>query len=237
MSFSDPQFWTALGSIVVIDLLLAGDNAVIIAMAVRALPQQQKRKAILYGSLAAVLMRVALTFFVSQLLQVNYVKLVGGIVILWIAAKLFSGHGHAEAVGEKKAGSIWEAIKLILIADLTMSLDNMLAVGGASHGSLFLLLFGLAVSIPFVLFTSNLLSNLMARFPVILYGGAAVLGKVGAEMILTDPFVAQRFNVTKPMIIAAEVLFAALVVIYGVYATRRNRAAAAAAAPVVAPNA
>jgi YjbE family integral membrane protein len=236
MSFSDPQFWTALGSIVVIDLLLAGDNAVIIAMAVRALPQQQKRKAILYGSLAAVLMRVALTFFVSQLLQVNYVKLVGGIVILWIAAKLFSGHGHAEAVGEKKAGSIWEAIKLILIADLTMSLDNMLAVGGASHGSLFLLLFGLAVSIPFVLFTSNLLSNLMARFPVILYGGAAVLGKVGAEMILTDPFVAQRFNVTKPMIIAAEVLFAALVVIYGVYATRRNRAAAAAAAPVVAPN-
>jgi YjbE family integral membrane protein len=237
MSFSDPQFWTALGSIVVIDLLLAGDNAVIIAMAVRALPQQQKRKAILYGSLAAVLMRVALTFFVSQLLQVNYVKLVGGIVILWIAAKLFSGHGHAEAVGEKKAGSIWEAIKLILIADLTMSLDNMLAVGGASHGSLFLLLFGLAVSIPFVLFTSNLLSNLMARFPVILYGGAAVLGKVGAEMILTDPFVAQRFNVTKPMIIAAEVFFAALVVIYGVYATRRNRAAAAAAAPVVAPNA
>jgi YjbE family integral membrane protein len=231
ISLTDPQFWTALGSIIVIDLLLAGDNAVVIAMAVRSLPEKQRKKAILYGSLAAVLMRVVLTFFVSQLLQVSYVKVVGGVLILWIAGKLFAQGEHAHEAGEKNAGNVWEAVKIILIADATMSLDNMLAVGGASHGNLFLLLFGLAVSIPFVVFTSNLLSSLMARFPVILYGGAAVLGKVAAEMCMTDPVVASRFAFSKRQILAAEVIAAALVVVYGLVVARRKKAAAPAARP------
>ncbi|HEY6011186.1 MAG TPA: YjbE family putative metal transport protein [Nitrospirota bacterium] len=181
------EFLTALFSIVIIDLILAGDNAVVIAMAVRSLPHDQRKKGILAGSAAAVLLRVVLTFFVAQLLNLSYVKLIGGLLILWIAVKLFV-EGAPEDDHGTEAKSLWQAIKIIVIADITMSLDNMLAVGGASHGNLFLLLFGLGLSIPFIVFTSNLLSLLMDKYPVIIYIGAAILGKVGAEMIITDPF-------------------------------------------------
>ena len=183
----DLAFLSALFSIVIIDLILAGDNAVVIAMAVRSLPHDQRKKGILFGAGAAVLLRVALTFFVAQLLVLSYVKLVGGILILWIAVKLFV-EGAPEDDHERKATTIWQAIKVIVIADITMSLDNMLAVGGASHGNMFLLLFGLGLSIPFIVFTSNLLSTLMDKYPVIIYIGAAILGKVGGEMMITDPF-------------------------------------------------
>jgi YjbE family integral membrane protein len=183
----DLAFLSALFSIVIIDLILAGDNAVVIAMAVRSLPHEQRKKGILFGAAAAVLLRVALTFFVAQLLNVSYVKLVGGILILWIAVKLFV-EGAPEDDHERKATTIWQAIKVIVIADITMSLDNMLAVGGASHGNMFLLIFGLGLSIPFIVLTSNLLSLLMDKYPVIIYIGAAILGKVGGEMMITDPF-------------------------------------------------
>ncbi len=182
----DWPFLSALFSIVLIDLILAGDNAVVIAMAVRSLPREQRKKGILFGAGAAVLLRVVLTFFVAQLLILSYVKLVGGILILWIAVKLFV-EGAPEDGHERKATTLWQAIKVIVIADITMSLDNMLAVGGASHGNLFLLLFGLGLSIPFIVFTSNLLSTLMDKYPAIIYIGAAILGKVGGEMIITDP--------------------------------------------------
>lgn len=185
----DLKFLSALFSIVIIDLILAGDNAVVIAMAVRSLPKEQRRKGIILGAGAAVLLRVIITFFIAQLLNIHYVKLLGGVLILWIAVKLFV-EGAPEDAGERKATSIWQAMKIIVIADITMSLDNMLAVGGASHGNLFLLLFGLGLSIPFIVFTSNLLSMLMDRYPVIIYIGAAILGKVGGEMIITDPFTA-----------------------------------------------
>jgi YjbE family integral membrane protein len=183
----DLKFLSSLFSIVIIDLILAGDNAVVIAMAVRSLPHDQRKRGILFGAGAAVLLRVILTFFVAQLLNISYVKLVGGILILWIAVKLFV-EGAPEEKQERHATTIWQAIKIIVIADITMSLDNMLAVGGASHGNMFLLLFGLGLSIPFIVFTSNLLSMLMDKYPVIIYIGAAILGKVGGEMIITDPF-------------------------------------------------
>jgi YjbE family integral membrane protein len=156
-------------------------------MAVRSLPHEQRKKGILFGAGAAVLLRVLLTFFVAQLLNVSYVKFVGGLLILWIAVKLFV-EGAPEDGQERPAASIWQAIKIIVIADITMSLDNMLAVGGASQGNVFLLLFGLGLSIPFIVFTSNLLSTLMDKYPVIIYIGAAILGKVGGEMMITDPF-------------------------------------------------
>jgi YjbE family integral membrane protein len=156
-------------------------------MAVRSLPHEQRKKGILFGAAAAVLLRVVLTFFVAQLLILSYVKLVGGILILWIAVKLFV-EGAPEDDHERQATTILQAIKIIVIADITMSLDNMLAVGGASHGNMFLLLFGLGLSIPFIVFTSNLLSTLMDKYPVIIYIGAAILGKVGGEMMITDPF-------------------------------------------------
>ncbi|NTV41875.1 MAG: TerC family protein [Syntrophobacteraceae bacterium] len=184
----DWVFLSGLISIVIIDLILAGDNAVVIAMAVRSLPPEQRRKGIIFGAGAAVLIRVVVTFFVSQLLQINYVKLVGGLLILWIAVKLFV-EGAPEENLERQATTMFQAIKIIVIADITMATDNMLAVAGASHGNVFLLLFGLGLSIPFVVFTSNLLSMLMDKYPVIIYIGAAILGRVGGEMIMTDPVV------------------------------------------------
>src|SRR5512139_1445413 len=210
----DLDFLSALFSIVLIDLILAGDNAVVIAMAVRSLPHDQRRKGIIFGAGAAVLLRVVITFFVAQLLNISYVKLVGGILILWIAVKLFV-EGAPEDGHERKAATIWQAIKVIVIADITMSLDNMLAVGGASHGNVFLLLFGLGLSIPFIVFTSNLLSMLMDKYPIIIYIGAGILGKVGGEMISTDPVV---FNFLQPStltIYCIEAAFAIAVIAIG----------------------
>ena len=220
----DLAFLSSLFSIVIIDLILAGDNAVVIAMAVRSLPQEQRRKGIIFGSAAAVLLRVILTFFVAQLLQVNYVKLAGGVLILWIAVKLFV-EGVPEEEHGKEAKSLWQAVKIIVIADITMALDNMLAVGGASHGNLSLLICGLGLSIPFIVFTSNLLSMLMDRYSVIIYIGAAILGKVGGEMMITDPFMVQLLpaslvnaDITAPvqwLRYSTEALFAAGVIVTG----------------------
>jgi YjbE family integral membrane protein len=219
----DMAFLSSLLSIVLIDLILAGDNAVVIAMAVRSLPKVQRRKGILYGSLAAVLLRVFLTFFVAQLLSLSYVKLVGGLVILWIAVKLFVEDEEA-VEAHKEAESLWHAIRLIVIADITMALDNMLAVGAASHGNLFLLIFGLGLSIPFIVLTSSLLSSLMERYPVIIYIGAALLGKIGAEMIITDPVVTGFLSPTKPILYGFEALFAAGVILIGRYWVKRDLA-------------
>ena len=178
-------FFLGIINIVIIDLILAGDNAVVIAMAVRSLPRRQRRWGIILGAGAAVLLRVVLTFFVAQLLEIQFIKLAGGVLIAWIAVKLFI-EGAPEQT-DKDAKSLLQAMWLIIVADITMSTDNVLAVAGASHGNLVLLVFGLALSIPFVVFTSNLLSMLMDRYPIIIYIGAAVLGKVAGEMIFTDP--------------------------------------------------
>ncbi len=214
---------SALFSIVIIDLILAGDNAVVIAMAVRSLPKNQRRKGILYGSAAAVLLRVILTFFVAKVLTMNYVKLVGGIIILWIAVKLFVEDEEA-VEAHREAETLWHAIRIIVVADITMALDNMLAVGAASHGNLYLLLFGLGLSIPFIVFASSLLSMLMDKFPVIIYIGAALLGKIGGEMIITDPIVGRFIAPTKALIYAIEIVFAAGVIIIGRFWLKRDLA-------------
>jgi YjbE family integral membrane protein len=217
----DLKFLTSLFSIVIIDLILAGDNAVVIAMAVRSLPREQRKKGIRFGAGAAVLLRVIATFFVSQLLVISYVKLLGGILILWIAVKLFV-EGAPEDEHGREATTLWQAVKIIVIADITMSLDNMLAVGGASHGNLFLLLFGLGLSIPFVVLTSNLLSMLMDKYSVIIYIGAAILGKVGGEMIMTDPFTVRLINPGKALIYVTEAVFAVGVLVAGKLWMRRT---------------
>jgi YjbE family integral membrane protein len=223
----DAAFFSALASIVLIDLILAGDNAVVIAMAVRSLPREHRRRGILLGSAAAVLLRVVATFFVAQLLRAPYVKLAGGLLIGWIAIKLFV-EGTPEDAGERTATSLWQAVRVIVVADITMALDNMLAVGGASHGNLLLLVLGLALSIPFVVFTSGLLSLLMDRYPVIVYAGAAILGKVAAEMVLTDPAVAAAVTVPAPALWAAEACAAAGVIAAGKLWLRWSAARAAA---------
>jgi len=182
----DWKFVVGIFNIIIIDIILAGDNAVVIAMAVRSLPRRQRLTGIILGAGAAVLLRVVLTFFVAKLLDIQFIKLMGGLLILWIAVKLFVEGAPEQA--DREAKTLLQAMWLIVVADITMSTDNVLAVAGASHGNLFLLLFGLALSIPLVVFTSNLLSYLMDRYPIIIYIGAAILGRVGAEMIFTDPW-------------------------------------------------
>jgi YjbE family integral membrane protein len=210
----DLDFISRLVSIIIIDLILAGDNAVVIAMAVRGLPREHRRKGIIFGAGAAVLLRVACTFFVSQLLLITFIKLIGGAVILWIAVKLFVEGAPEEGI-TREAATIFQAVRTIVIADISMSVDNMLAVGGASGGSVFLLLFGLGLSIPFIVFTSNLLSMLMDRYPVIIYIGAGVLGKVGGEMMITDPAVTAYLEPSKILQYSVEAAFAIGVIVIG----------------------
>lgn len=165
------------------------------------------------GAGAAVLLRVILTFFASQLLNIAFLKLIGGILITWIAVKLFMQGTEEKKVGE--AENLWQAIRVIVLADLVMSTDNVLAVAGASHGNLFLLLFGLALSIPFVVGTSTLLSMLMDKYPVIIYIGSAVLGKVAGDMIITDPWVHEMLHPPKYVEYGVMAVFAVGVIVAG----------------------
>jgi len=203
-------------SIIIINLVLAGDNAVVIAMAVRTLPLEHRIKGIVFGAGVAVVLRVILTYFAAKLLQMPYVKLLGGILILWIAVKLFI-EGVPDEDGRKEAKGLWHAIWLIVIADITMSMDNVLAVAAASNGSLLLLIFGLGLSIPIVVFASNLLSKLMDRYPIIVYIGAAILGRVGGEMVITDPFVAGMMNPPAYLQYAVEAFCTVGVIIAGMF--------------------
>lgn len=210
-------------SIVLIDLLLAGDNAVVIALAVRNLPPAQRRIGISVGAGFAVVLRIVVTFFAAKLLQIEFIKMVGGLVLLWIAVKVIADSG-AQEEGGKEAASLWQAMWIIMIADITMSTDNILAVAGASKGNLFLLLFGLGLSIPFVVFTSGLLSRLMDKYPVIIYIGSAILGRVAAEMILTDPWTHALLDPPHWVIWVAEVVSAAAVVAAGWWLRKRKEA-------------
>jgi YjbE family integral membrane protein len=204
----DLQFFFNAFSIVLIDLILGGDNAVVIALAVRALPPRERLRGIVIGAGAAVALRVVTTFFAARLLEMRFVQLAGGLLVLWVAIKLFADAEPMESKGAEPHG-FWKAISFIVVADITMSTDNVLAIAAASHGSLALLVFGLGLSIPLVVFTSTLLSRLMDRFPLIVYAGAAILGRVGAEMILTDTFVANFWHpsaMTRRMIEAAAAI-------------------------------
>jgi len=173
-------------SIILIDLLLAGDNALVIALAVRSLPPRQRRWGIGLGAGLAVALRVALTALAARLLRLEYLQMAGGLFVLWIAWKVLADASeppeHVPA-----ARRLWQAVWYVSMADLTMSVDNILAIAGASKGNLGLLIFGLCLSIPFVVFASNLLSKLMDRFPVLVYVGVGILGKVAGDMVMADP--------------------------------------------------
>lgn len=218
----DYTFLSALLSIVLIDLVLAGDNAVVIALAVRNLPPKQKKWGIILGAGAAVMLRVVCTMFVAQMLRIPLLKFIGGALIAWIAVKLLTQEHEEEKVDQ--ASNLIQAIKLIVIADIVMSLDNMLAVGGASKGNMFLLLFGLGMSIPLVVGTSSLLSMLMAKYPIIVIIGSAVLGKVAGEMMTTDALVVKWFALPHYVTYIAEAVFAVGVVVVGKLIMRRRKA-------------
>jgi YjbE family integral membrane protein len=199
-------------SIVVIDLLLAGDNALVIALAVRSLPARQRRTGMIAGAATAVLLRVLITFVAVRLLDVEFIKLAGGAFVLWIAVKVFTDTETPEDASAK-VGHLWQAVWYIVFADITMSADNVLAIAGASHGSLGLIIFGLGLSIPLVVMSSNLLVMLLNRYPWTLYLGAAILGEVGADMMLTDGFVTRTLHPSQAVMLAAKAAAVAMVLI------------------------
>jgi YjbE family integral membrane protein len=201
-------------SIILIDLLLAGDNALVIAMAVRSLPQRERRIGTACGAAVAVLLRIALTIFAARLLRIPYVQLAGGLFIVWIAVKvLVDASAPPDSAPAPKR--LLQAIWYVVFADLTMSTDNILAIAGASKGSVPLIVFGLAVSIPLVVFASNLLADLMDRYPATVYLGGAILGRVGGEMILTDPFVVGIFHPTDSLRYGVEGVLIVAVLVAG----------------------
>jgi len=222
-----PEFLAAFLSITLIDLVLAGDNAVVIAMAVQNLQGKQRKWGIIFGAGAAVLLRVAATFVCAQLLLIQFVKFAGGAVIIWIAVKLLLMGAIEEDGAHKTAGSVSQAIWIIVIADISMSIDNMLAVAGACKGNIFLLLFGLVLSIPLVVAGAGLLSMLMSRYPIILYIGAAILGKVGGEMMITDPFIENLLHPNKAVEYGVMIFFVLFVLGGSKLILKRRKAKAA----------
>ena len=196
-SLSSPAMWAALGNIILVNIVLSGDNAVVIALAARGLPPTLQRMAIVWGSAAAIVMRVLLTIFAVQLLQYPYLKLIGGVLLLWIGVKLLvEDEGHEQKIAGHTA--LWAAVRTILIADLVMSLDNVIGVAAAAKGNVTLLIIGLAISIPLIVFGSSLMLKLMERFPIIITLGGALLGYLGGDMMATDPAIAAWFAQTFP---------------------------------------
>jgi YjbE family integral membrane protein len=191
MDLGTPQFWIALLQIIGVNIVLSGDNAVVIALAARSLPDKQRKQAVVIGSAAAVLMRIILTVVAVEILRLPYLKLIGAALLLWIGVQLLAPEGEDEAGdGTKKAAAgMATAVRTILLADLVMSLDNVIAVAAAAKGSLLLLVLGLLISIPLVIFGSTLLMKLMDRWPIIVTIGAALLGWVAGEMAVSDPSV------------------------------------------------
>ena len=204
------DFWIGLIKIIWINIILSGDNAVVIALAARSLPVEQQKKAILFGSGAAVVLRIALTVVAAKLLALSYLQIIGGLLLLWIGTQLLGGDEEEEGEGGEKAG-LWVAIRTILIADLVMSLDNVIAVAAAAKGNMVLLILGLAISIPLVIFGSKLMIKLMDRFPIIVTLGAALIGWVGGETIISDVAVQDIVHANAWMHYAVPAMGAALV--------------------------
>jgi YjbE family integral membrane protein len=184
----DAENLGALGKIIAFDLILSGDNAVVIGMAANRLSPENRRRAIIIGGAGAVILRIIFTAMVAILLDVPLIQAAGGVMLLWIAWRLAKPHGHEEA-HVTAADTLSQAIKTIVLADAVMSLDNMLAVGAAAHGELWLLLFGLGLSIPILLFGSALISQLLTRYPILMWVGVIILLHTAVHMSAGDPFV------------------------------------------------
>jgi YjbE family integral membrane protein len=183
--FASQVFWLNLLKIIGVNIILSGDNAVVIALAARSLPQRQQKAAVLWGSGAAVLMRIILTVFAVALLTLPWLKIIGSLLLFWIGIKLLVPEDGDEDISA--SDNLMAAIKTILIADLVMSIDNVIAVAAAAQGSLTLLILGLGISIPLVIFGSTMLLHLMERWPIIITIGGGLLGFVAGEMLVTDP--------------------------------------------------
>ena len=198
------QFWLGLGAIIWVNIILSGDNAVVIALAARSLPQKQQKQAVFWGAAAAVVLRIILTAVAVELLKLSFLKLIGGALLFWIAVKLLLPEEDEADV--KASDQLFAAIKTILVADLVMSLDNVIAVAAVAKGSLVLLVLGLLISIPLVVYGATMLMKLMDRYPVIITVGAALIGYVAGEMLVTDPVVIDWFRSNAHLMLDFELL-------------------------------
>ncbi len=197
VDLASPQFWVAGLQIIVINILLSGDNAIVIALACRNLPARQRRWGIFWGAAGAIVLRIILTFFALQLLTLAYLKIVGGLLLVWIGVKLIVEENDA---GEEISGSdkLLAAVKTVIVADLVMSIDNVLGVAAAAKGSQTLIVFGLVVSIPLVIVGAQLILRLIERLPLLVVAGGGLLGWIAGEMIVSDPAIADWVTGTRP---------------------------------------
>lgn len=243
-ALASPAFWIAVGQIIMIDILLGGDNAVVIALACRRLPPAQRTKGIIWGTAGAIILRVILIFFALTLLAIPFLKIVGALLLVWIGVKLIApdddGHGDIQA-----SDKLFAAIKTIIVADLVMSVDNVIAIAGAAESAgqhqMALVIFGLVVSIPIIVWGSQLVIKLMDRFPIIITAGGMLLGWIAGTMAVTDPAAIPYLPHVMPeregalLIVDAVVRYGAgvagalLVLAIGVLVKRRREAAAKAA--------
>jgi YjbE family integral membrane protein len=221
-----PQFLLSVLEIILINILLSGDNAVVIALACRNLPDKLRRRGILWGVLGAIVLRIILTYFAMNLLDYPWLKLIGAVLLIWIGIKLIVGDEHAEH--EVKASNrLISAIWTILIADLVMSLDNVMAVTAAAKGDLPLIIFGLVISIPLVIFGSQIIMRLIERMPLLVPAGGGLLGYIAGDLATDDPVVAPWIELQAPIVDwLAPFIGIAVVVIPGLLLARGRRPAA-----------
>ena len=195
MEFGTPQFWLAGLEIIVINILLSGDNAVVIALACRNLPPSQRRWGIFWGAIGAIVLRIVLTFFAVSLLQLSWLKIIGGVLLVWIGIKLITEEGGEGSADVKASDRLWSAVRTVIIADVVMSIDNVLGVAAAAKGSLLLLVFGLVVSVPLVIGGAQIIMRLIERFPILIVAGGGLLGYVAGELIVEDSAIADWVHV------------------------------------------
>ena len=224
--FMTASFWLAVGQIIMIDILLGGDNAVVIALACRNLPDKQRTQGILYGTIGAIVLRVILIAFALALLAIPYLKIVGALLLLWIGIKLLQPEGESDHT-ISSSDKLWGAVKTVIIADLVMSVDNVLAIAGAAQGAgqqhqLPLVIFGLLVSIPIIVFGSQLVLRLMERFPVVITLGAMLLGWIAGQMAYSDPALKPYVPDSAWLGYAAAVFGALLVLAVGKFQAKRT---------------
>jgi len=224
--FSGPAFWAALLSIIIANILLSGDNAVVIALASRNLPAHQQKKAIFWGSAAAIVLRVVLTITAVQLLTLPYLKIIGAILLIYIGVQLLADSD--DDANMEGSSNIWGAIRTILVADLVMSLDNVLAVAAAAQKGpeetrLALLMIGLGLSIPLIIFGSTMLLKVMDRFPVIITLGAGLLGLLAGGMLVEDPAIKESMQAAfEDAHMIFEGIGVAIVILLGTYLKKKN---------------
>jgi YjbE family integral membrane protein len=234
--FMHADFWIAVGQIIMIDILLGGDNAVVIALACRSLPPAQRTKGIIWGTIGAIVLRVILIFFALTLLKISFLKIVGAALLLWIGIKLLLPEDGEEHGNIQASDKLWSAVRTVIIADFVMSLDNVIAIAGAAEGAggghkMPLVIFGLLVSIPIIVWGSQFVIKLMDRFPIVITLGGMLLGWIAGTMAVGDPalasFIQQTNGEAAPMVrYSAGIAGAALVLIVGLLLRKRGAAQA-----------